>query len=67
MDHPDFYPGLQRCSQRNLKMKEIGETKAPKFWKTLRKIPLIAGIVVELFRIYLIKPIDAEALRGMVK
>ena len=67
VDHPEFYPRLQRCSQRNLKMKEIGESNAPKFVKTLRKLPLIAGIVGDLFRVYLIKPIDAEALRGTVR
>ena len=67
VDHPEFYPRLQRCSERNLKIKAIQESKGSKVLKTLRKLPLIAGIVGDLLRIYLIKPIDAEALRGTIR
>ncbi|MFE4105397.1 magnesium-protoporphyrin IX monomethyl ester (oxidative) cyclase [Almyronema epifaneia] len=67
VDHPDFFKRLDRCSERNLKLKEIDQSKAPKAWKLLRKIPLVAGIVGDLVRLYLIKPIDAEALRGTVR
>lgn len=66
VDSPEFYPRLQRCSKRNLKMKEIEKSNAPKIVKILIKLPLIAGIIGDLLRIYLLKPIDAEALRGTV-
>ncbi|MEM8778154.1 MAG: magnesium-protoporphyrin IX monomethyl ester (oxidative) cyclase [Cyanobacteria bacterium P01_G01_bin.49] len=67
VDHPQFYPRLQRCSTRNQKIKAIGEGNGLKITKLLRQLPLIAGIVGDLLRIYLIKPIDAEALRGTVR
>ncbi|MEA5534766.1 magnesium-protoporphyrin IX monomethyl ester (oxidative) cyclase [Crocosphaera sp. XPORK-15E] len=67
VDHPEFYPRLQRCSERNQQMKAIEESNGNKVVKTLRKVPLIAGIVGDLLRIYLLKPIDAEALRGTVR
>ncbi|GBF79547.1 magnesium-protoporphyrin IX monomethyl ester (oxidative) cyclase [Aphanothece sacrum] len=67
VDHPEFYPRLQRCSERNQEIKAIQESNTNKVLKTLRKLPLIAGIVGDLLRIYLIKPIDAEALRGTVR
>jgi magnesium-protoporphyrin IX monomethyl ester (oxidative) cyclase len=67
VDHREFFPRLQRCCDRNLKLKAIGESNAPKGIKFLQKLPLIGGIVWDLFRLYLIKPIDAEALRGTVR
>ncbi|BBA78807.1 magnesium-protoporphyrin IX monomethyl ester cyclase [cyanobacterium endosymbiont of Rhopalodia gibberula] len=66
VDNPEFYSRLQRCSKRNLKMKEIGESDTPKIIKNLSKLPLIVGIIGDLLRIYFLKPIDAEALRGTV-
>lgn len=67
VDHPEFFPRLEKCADRNLKLKAIGESKAPKIWKFLQKIPLTIAIVWDLLRLYLIKPIDAEALRGTVR
>ncbi|MGK7889773.1 MAG: magnesium-protoporphyrin IX monomethyl ester (oxidative) cyclase [Leptolyngbyaceae cyanobacterium] len=67
VDHPEFFKRLDDCADRNLKLKEIAESHAPKFVKFWRKLPLIAGIVVDLLRLYLLKPIDAEAIRATVK
>ena len=67
VDHPEFFKGLDRCAKRNLKIKEISQSSTPKIWQWLRKAPLISGIVGDLLRLYLIKPIDAEALRGTVR
>ena len=67
VDHPDFFKRLDRCADRNLKLKEIAEGSGTKVWKLLRKIPLIAGIFGDLLRLYLIKPIDAEAIRATVR
>jgi magnesium-protoporphyrin IX monomethyl ester (oxidative) cyclase len=66
-DHPEFFDRLHKCSDLNLKMSEINQTSQPKWLKVLRKLPLQLSIVGHLLRLYLIKPIDAEATRGMVR
>lgn len=66
VDHPEFFPRLHRCSERNIKMKQIDESNDPKWLKSIKKIPLKAGILGDMLRLYLIKPIDAEALRDVV-
>lgn len=66
-EHPEFYPRLQACSNLNLKISEINKSQHPKFVKTLRKLPLQLGIFGHFVRLYLIKPIDAEATRGTIR
>ncbi|PMB48996.1 magnesium-protoporphyrin IX monomethyl ester (oxidative) cyclase [Fischerella thermalis CCMEE 5330] len=65
--HPQFFPRLQRCSDYNMKLVEIDRSSQPKVVKFVRKLPRIAAIVWNLLLLYLIKPIDAEALRGTVR
>ena len=67
VDHPEFFKRLDRCAARNLKLRELAKSQAPKVWKWVRKLPLVAGTVVDLLRLYLIQPIDAEALRETVR
>ena len=67
VDHPDFFKRLDRCAARNLKLRDLAHSSAPKLWKLIRKLPLVAGTVIDLVRLYLIKPIDAEAIRGTVR
>lgn len=67
VDHPEFFKRLDDCADRNLKLKEIDQSNAPKWIKSLRKLPLITGILTDLLRLYLIKPIDAEAIRATVR
>ncbi|MGA7934019.1 MAG: magnesium-protoporphyrin IX monomethyl ester (oxidative) cyclase [Kovacikia sp.] len=66
-EHPAFFQRLHACSDLNLKMSEIDRTAQPKWLKTLRKLPCQLAIVGHLLRLYLIKPIDAEGLRGPVR
>jgi magnesium-protoporphyrin IX monomethyl ester (oxidative) cyclase len=66
-DHPDFFRRLHQCSDLNLQMSEIDRTSQPKWLKTLRKVPFQLSIVGHLLRLYLIAPIDAEALRETVR
>lgn len=66
-DHPDFFPRLHRCSDLNTQMAEIEQSNQPKWLKEARKLPLRAAVVGNLLRIYLMQPIDAEALRGTVR
>lgn len=67
VDHPEFFPRMYRCSERNFKLKTIDASSAPKFVKFWRKLPLLVGTLSDMLRLYLIKPIDAEALRGTVR
>lgn len=67
VEHPQFFSRLEKCADRNEKMKEIESGKASKTVKFLRKLPLIAGTFTDLLRLYLIKPVDAEALRGTMR
>jgi magnesium-protoporphyrin IX monomethyl ester (oxidative) cyclase len=66
-EHPKFFPYLQRCADHNMKIAEIESSSVPKVVKLIRKLPLIAAIVWNLLLVYLIKPIDAEALRETVR
>ncbi|WGV25628.1 magnesium-protoporphyrin IX monomethyl ester (oxidative) cyclase [Halotia branconii] len=66
-EHPQFFPRLQRCADYNLKIAEIERSSGSKLVKLIRKLPLIAAIVGNLLLLYLIKPIDAEALRLTVR
>jgi magnesium-protoporphyrin IX monomethyl ester (oxidative) cyclase len=66
VDHPEFFDRLHRCSNINLKLSQIDQTQQPKWLKALRKLPHQAAIFGHLVRLYFIKPVDAEALRGVV-
>ncbi|MBE9000454.1 magnesium-protoporphyrin IX monomethyl ester (oxidative) cyclase [Nostoc sp. LEGE 12447] len=66
-EHPQFFPRLQCCAGYNMKIAEIESSSVSKVVKLLRKLPLIAAIVWNLLLVYLIKPIDAEALRETVR
>lgn len=66
VDHPQFFPRLHRCSDRNLQLKAIDAENSPKFLKGLRKVPHLLGIIGDFLRLYLIAPLDAEQLRGEI-
>lgn len=66
VDHPEFFPRMHRCAERNLKIQAIEASNKPTPIKFLQKLPLILGILGDLVKLYFIKPIDAEALRGTV-
>ena len=65
--HPQVFHLLEQCSEYNLKLTEIERSKAPKLIKHLRKLPYMVAIFWNLLRLYLIKPIDTESLRGVVR
>ena len=67
VEHPQFFSRLERCADRNEEMKAIDASNVPKLVKFFRKLPLMTGIFVDLLHLYLIKPIDAESLRGIVR
>jgi magnesium-protoporphyrin IX monomethyl ester (oxidative) cyclase len=66
-EHPEFFARLHRCSEQNLAIAEIERTDRPKWLKVLRKLPRQLSILGHLSRIYFLKPVDAEATRGIVR
>lgn len=67
VNHPQFFLRLERAAARNLRIKHITAESGPAWLKRLRQVPLILGIVGDLLRLYLLQPIDAEALRSTVR
>ena len=65
-EHPDFFRRLEKCSANNMKLAEIENSDRSKIVKLCQKVPLLVSIFWNLFLTYLIKPIDAEALRAEV-
>ncbi len=65
-NHPEFFWRLEQCSENNLKLTAISNSKRSKITKFLQKIPPFLAIVWHMLRLYLIKPIDAESIREKV-
>lgn len=65
-EHPEFFERLERCSEHHLKLAEIEQSNRPQLVKFFQKLPLVLSILWHLIRLYLLKPIDAEALRAAV-
>lgn len=67
VNHPDFMTIMENASNKNLKLAEVGKSKAPGFVKLIKKVPLIASMGVDMLRLYLMKPIDTAKLEGSVR
>jgi magnesium-protoporphyrin IX monomethyl ester (oxidative) cyclase len=67
VDHPKFFELMDNSAQANLKLVSIGNSNAPKWLKTLRKLPLIGSIAINLVRLYLMKPLPGNSQAGMVR
>lgn len=67
VDHPRFFELLDASSATNLKIAAISGSNAPKWLKTLRKLPLVSSIAVNLVRLYLMKPLPGNSQAGMVR
>ncbi|MBD2343538.1 magnesium-protoporphyrin IX monomethyl ester (oxidative) cyclase [Anabaena subtropica] len=65
-NHPLFFWRLEQCSENNLKLVAINNSKLPKFVKFFQRIPPATAIFWNMLRLYLIKPIDTEATRATV-
>jgi magnesium-protoporphyrin IX monomethyl ester (oxidative) cyclase len=66
-EHPQFFARLHRCCEQNLAIAQIERTNQPKWLKVLCKLPRQLSILGHLTRIYFLKPIDAEAIRDIVR
>ncbi len=67
VEHPDFFRRINRCVERNVKLRAIAENSLPKPIKFLQKLPQILGTAGDLISLFLMRPIDAESLRGTVR
>jgi len=63
LERPEFLERLHACSELNLKLSEIGRSPGPRWWKGLRKLPLLAAILGHLWVLYWLPGVDAEAQR----
>jgi len=66
VDHPQFFQRLERCAERNLALDQIRQSAAPGWLKRLRQLPLQLGILGDLLRLYLLKPVDATQGWGTI-
>ncbi|MBL1208484.1 magnesium-protoporphyrin IX monomethyl ester (oxidative) cyclase [Geminocystis sp. GBBB08] len=66
-NHPEFFPRLEKCSDYNLQLSNIEKNTNNKLVKFFRQLPLQIAIFWNLLCLYLIKPIETEELRGVVR
>jgi magnesium-protoporphyrin IX monomethyl ester (oxidative) cyclase len=66
VDHPEFFARLDTCTANNEKLAAIANSNAPGVVKWMKKIPLYASSVIELARLYFMKPIDTQSWEGTV-
>ena len=67
VQHPKFYDRLETCVKNNENLRAIDSTNAPKFVKTLKKVPYYLSNATQLLSLYLIKPIDMTPQHGQVR
>jgi magnesium-protoporphyrin IX monomethyl ester (oxidative) cyclase len=65
--HPQFYQRLDVCIENNKRLGAIASSGQPAPIKLLQKLPLYFSSAWQLLRLYLLKPIEAEALQGKVR
>ncbi len=67
VDHPEFFKALDVSAAANQRIVAIGQTQQPKLLKMLQSLPHIATIGWQMIRLYFMKPLNAEAMRSMVR
>ena len=67
VDNPKFFGKLDECTKHTAAIGEISKQGQPKVIQTLRKLPHIAAIGAKMISLYLIKPINVEDTRGLVR
>lgn len=66
-NNPAFFTRLEKCAKANERLAQIAASNSPKIVKFFQKIPLFASIGWNMLRIFLAKPVDAEALKEVVR
>ena len=67
VDHPEFFKALDTSAAANEKLTALGTVDQPKVLKFFRQLPHIATIGWQLGRLYLMKPINAEQMRTVIR
>jgi magnesium-protoporphyrin IX monomethyl ester (oxidative) cyclase len=67
VDHPKFFPILDKCAADYLKLVASAASTTPKFLKKIQNLPTIASLGIKFLRLYLMKPIDMTAQSGVVR
>jgi magnesium-protoporphyrin IX monomethyl ester (oxidative) cyclase len=60
VDHPEFFPLLDICSDANTKLIEIEKTSDNDFSRFLNKFPQYATMAVSLLKLYFLPPIETK-------
>lgn len=64
--HPEFFPRMEQCALANQKLADIARNQRPGAIQFLQKLPWIAVILWQLFRLYLLPSINTETSRATV-
>lgn len=67
VEHPEFFALLDKCSDLNQKICDIEKRNLVSFIKNLLKIPYYLILVINLLKIYFIKPIETNYIWTLSK
>ena len=60
VDHPEFFPLLDKCSESNQKLIDLDNSKNFSFLKTLLKLPHYFTLLTTLIKLYFLKAIETN-------
>jgi magnesium-protoporphyrin IX monomethyl ester (oxidative) cyclase len=58
VEHPDFFPRMNKLVELNVKLSEIGKSDMPDALKTLARLPYMERLIAGMFQIFIMKPIE---------
>jgi len=67
VDNPQFFKYLDSCACNNRALIDIDKQNFLPFVTTFMKVPLYMSLMLNLIKIYLIKPIDSQAVWNTVR
>jgi magnesium-protoporphyrin IX monomethyl ester (oxidative) cyclase len=60
IDHPQFFELMEKCSETNFAIAKLEKEEIPGFVKTLQRLPLMASMIINFFKIYCIPAIETK-------
>ena len=67
VENPEFYERLEVCVRNNERLREISNSKTPKFFQFFQKLPSYLSHGWQFLQLFLMKPIDRVSLEGSVR
>lgn len=64
--HPEFFPRLEQCALANQKLADISNNQCPAAIQFFQKLPWMAVILWQLFRLYLLPAMNTETSRATI-